>query len=186
MSNLPSQRQEHILKWLQEAQSLSIEAISQHFGVSIMTVHRDLAVLSEQGLVEKVHGGVMLPKARPESSSLCRMCGILIQARTGLIIHLTSGDNFPACCPHCGLMLMAGQAIKSALAPDVIYQRMINVLQAYYVLGSRVTLCCAPSLLCFADQADALSFQAGFGGEVLNYVQAQQSLSHQHHHHGKH
>ena len=32
--------------------------MATHFGVSRMTVHRDLKILEEQGIVRRVHGGV--------------------------------------------------------------------------------------------------------------------------------
>lgn len=186
MSILPSQRQDQILKWLQERQSLTIDELVQFFGVSVMTIHRDLDALSQMGLAEKVYGGVMLTKVRGDDPSSCPMCNSAIADRTRFIIKLASGESLQACCPHCGLMMMEGQPIKSALTRDFLYERVINVLQATYVLGSRVSLCCSPSALCFALREDAESFQRGFGGQVMTYEEAQAALHHQHgsmHHH---
>ncbi len=186
MSSLPSQRQELIMKWLKDKQALTIDELCQEFGVSNMTIHRDLDALVQAGVAEKVHGGVTLAKPKTADPSLCRMCGLPVTIRTGFVIHLQSGEMFQACCPHCGLLSMEGQAIKSALTSDFIYCRMTNVLQATYVIESRVLLCCAPSVLCFSMVEDAVSFQAGFGGQIASYTEAQHWLSAQHYHHGKH
>lgn len=186
MTILPSQRQDQILKWLQEKQSLTIDEMVQFFGVSIMTIHRDLDALAQMGLVEKVYGGVMLNKAKTDDSSTCPMCNSTISDRTRFIIKLATSDTTQACCPHCGLMLMDGQAVKSALTRDFLYERVTNVLQATYVMGSHVILCCSPSVLCFAIREDAERFQMGFGGQVMTYEEAQAALHHQHgsmHHH---
>lgn len=184
MPNLPSQRQEAILTWLQEKQTLTIDQLCRHFGVSNMTIHRDLDSLVQAGLVEKVHGGVMIAKPKPIAPTQCQMCGMTISTRTQFVIHTLEDETFQACCPHCGLMLMQGKAIKSALASDFIFCRMTNVLQATFVLESRIVLCCAPSVLCFASQEDAASFQVGFGGWLANYAETQAWLADQHHHHG--
>jgi hypothetical protein len=181
MNSLPSQRQELILKWLQEKESLTIDELSQHFSVSIMTIHRDLDNLTQAGLVEKVHGGVMLAKSRADTALCCDMCAMSVSPRTSFVIRLISGETLQACCPHCGLMMMSGQTIKSALTPDFIYNRMNNVLQAFYVIESRVMLCCSPSVICFANHEDALSFQVGFGGQVAPYPEARELLLAKHH-----
>lgn len=181
MSSLPSQRQDQILKWLQEKQTLTIDELVQHFGVSVMTIHRDLDALAQMGLAEKVYGGVMLAKFKVDDPTVCPMCSITISDRTRFIIKLVSGDTLQACCPHCGLMMMDGQAVKSALTRDFLYERVINVLQATYVIGSRVILCCSPSVLTFALHEDAERFQQGFGGQVMTYTEAQAALHHQHH-----
>jgi DNA-binding transcriptional ArsR family regulator len=182
MGNLSNQRQGLILKWLQEKQSLTIQELSQHFGVSTMTIHRDLDTLVEAGFVEKVHGGVTLisePEIK-DNTRFCRMCAMPITPRTMVIIHLISGEILRACCPHCGLLLMKELAIKSALTPDFIYGRMTNMLQAFYVIESRILLCCSPSVLCFTLYEDALSFQVGFGGQIVGYPEALDLMSDKH------
>jgi nitrous oxide reductase accessory protein NosL len=53
---------------------------------------------------------------------------------------------------------------------------MVNARQATFLLGSKVTLCCEPSALCFASEEDALHFQLGFGGQVCTLEQAGSEL----------
>jgi nitrous oxide reductase accessory protein NosL len=62
--------------------------------------------------------------------------------------------------------------VVTALASDFLYGRMVNARQAAFLFGSSVDLCCAPSVLCFSNDADAQRFQAGFGGQVYNLEQA--------------
>ncbi|MBE7210542.1 MAG: DeoR/GlpR transcriptional regulator [Gluconacetobacter diazotrophicus] len=50
-------RRQRILDYLQRETSAQVIELAERFGVSRMTVHRDLDVLSEQGFVLKVHGG---------------------------------------------------------------------------------------------------------------------------------
>ncbi len=59
----PSFRHGRILQHAKRDGEVRASALAAEFGVSIMTVWRDLARLAEQGLLEKVHGG-----ARPVAS----------------------------------------------------------------------------------------------------------------------
>ncbi|UWQ22075.1 DeoR/GlpR family DNA-binding transcription regulator [Jannaschia sp. W003] len=40
---------------------VSVERLSEHFGVTLQTIRRDLAELAEAGQLERVHGGAVLP-----------------------------------------------------------------------------------------------------------------------------
>lgn len=53
-------RQHRILDLLFEAGNATIDDLAAHFGVSRMTIHRDANALVQQGLVEKLHGGIAL------------------------------------------------------------------------------------------------------------------------------
>jgi DeoR/GlpR family transcriptional regulator of sugar metabolism len=54
---LARQRQTQILERVREEGAVRVADLVRSFGVSDMTVRRDLEVLHERGLVEKVHGG---------------------------------------------------------------------------------------------------------------------------------
>ncbi len=54
---LASERQARILDEIRRRGSVRVTLLSDLFGVSDMTIRRDLDVLSNQGLVDKVHGG---------------------------------------------------------------------------------------------------------------------------------
>lgn len=63
-------RQREILDYVVEVGSISATELSEIFGRSLMTIHRDLDELSSRGLLRKFHGGVSaLPTSVFESSS---------------------------------------------------------------------------------------------------------------------
>lgn len=185
--NLPAERHEKIVAWLEEERFLSILDLQNRLNVSHMTAHRDLDILAEKDLVRKVRGGAMYAGGQANLSSPsknCAMCNSSVSARTEVVILKQDGTRSHACCPHCGIMmLMDGTEIESSLARDFIYGRMVNILQAAYIVGSDVRLCCVPSTLCFASIGDAKRFQNGFAGQLLNFTEAMQYLSETHHHH---
>ena len=55
-----SQRQAHILETVRRDGAVRVADLTSAFGVSDMTVRRDLDVLARQGLVHKVHGGATI------------------------------------------------------------------------------------------------------------------------------
>jgi DeoR/GlpR family transcriptional regulator of sugar metabolism len=63
---LAQQRQARILAELTRRGAVRVVDLCEMFGVSDMTVRRDLDVLQSQGLIEKVHGGAMLIGPRAE------------------------------------------------------------------------------------------------------------------------
>ncbi len=60
-------RQARIVQLVQQ-HSMSVVELSQHFGVSAMTIRRDLDLLEARGLVLRVHGGARAPEA-PKAST---------------------------------------------------------------------------------------------------------------------
>lgn len=128
----------------------------------------------------------------------CAMCTREILPVTEHRLTLTEGSKMVACCSHCGLMLEVklGKRVKSAQATDFscicepIYcgkscveitklcregcirpGKKLDARKAYYVKDSDLTLCCSPSIMAFATQKTATTFQATYGGKVLTYWQ---------------
>jgi DeoR/GlpR family transcriptional regulator of sugar metabolism len=60
---LARHRQSLILEDIRRTGSARVSELTQRLGVSDMTIRRDLEVLARSGLVEKVHGGAVLPGA---------------------------------------------------------------------------------------------------------------------------
>ena len=56
---LAEQRRRVILSELEHRESLSVTELSERFGVSDMTIRRDLDALSAESLLRKVHGGAV-------------------------------------------------------------------------------------------------------------------------------
>ncbi len=59
----PQERRREILEQLNKKGRLSVQALSQHFNVSEVTIRTDLQELADQGLLIRTHGGAV-PSAR--------------------------------------------------------------------------------------------------------------------------
>lgn len=56
-------RQLSLLEEVRKKEALSVEALAEHLGVTLQTVRRDIARLSESGLLTRFHGGVRVPSS---------------------------------------------------------------------------------------------------------------------------
>lgn len=167
-------RQQIIFEQLQTRKSFSVEEIEKDFAISIATAYRDIHALVKAGLAMKTTGGVKLvkPIEQPQPVENCSFCGGTVQNRSAFVIQMDDGLQNRACCPHCGLLALKRPGAQSAFSTDFLYGRLVNARQAYFLFGGRVSMCCEPSVLCFANEEDAYSFQLGFGGEVLDLPQS--------------
>lgn len=68
-----NERQSDILKWLKENKSASVNTLAKELYVSEATIRRDLAEMKAMGLVERSHGGALLPENAEEISIFFRM-----------------------------------------------------------------------------------------------------------------
>ncbi len=55
---IPEARRQKIIDTLKRENIITLENLAQEFGVSRITIQRDINLLQKKGLVEKVHGGV--------------------------------------------------------------------------------------------------------------------------------
>ncbi len=166
----PSHREKIILEEVQQREAVSVKELAEKLGVSSMTIHRDVNKLVAEGLLSKAHGEVLLPGAK--GNTHCAMCRKPVLDRTAYLLILTSGEQKRACCAHCGLMLqmqlqMHQENVWQPMATDFLHGHMLSANQAYFVLGSDLTVCCMPSVLTFGSEQEAEKFAAGFGGTVV-------------------
>lgn len=168
-SLLASQRRQRILDALRSRGMVKTGELARTFGVSEMTIHRDLDALAAQGLVQKIFGGAVTTRL-DESGAGCTICGAAPDKRLDVTLHLANGGSRLACCPHCGLMLLGrlGEQVQSAVTFDFVTRQTVNVRTATYVLESAATPCCSPSVLAFRMREDAERFRLGFGGRVAD------------------
>ena len=173
-----SDRQQQIYELLQTQQRISTQEIRTHFDISPATASRDIHALVLAGLAVKASLGVKLapPMEQPYQEKKCPYCKGMLKERTVFIIQMEDGSQRSACCCHCGLMALEQAGVRTALACDFLYGRMINAPQAYYLLGSTVNLCCGPTVLAFASEVEAQCFQLGFGGTIHMMEAAIQQL----------
>jgi DeoR/GlpR family transcriptional regulator of sugar metabolism len=63
-ATLSTERHDQILEYLEHAGSATVGELVDRFGVTGMTIRRDLAQLADQGLLRRFHGGAMLDRRR--------------------------------------------------------------------------------------------------------------------------
>ena len=98
---LARHRQSLILQAVRSDGSARVSDLTQRLGVSDMTIRRDLEVLARDGLVEKVHGGAVLPGTpashepsfdaklvleRPEKTAIARTAASLVTPGTAVAL----------------------------------------------------------------------------------------------------
>ncbi|MEK8174178.1 DeoR/GlpR family DNA-binding transcription regulator [Streptomyces sp. M19] len=108
---IPDQRRELLLKHLRRDGVLSVQQITQIFGVSHMTVRRDIAELERQGLVFSVPGGVRIAShvhtepsfqakslvEQAEKQAMAARAAELVQ--DGMTVYLDAGTTLLAMVP---------------------------------------------------------------------------------------
>ena len=174
------ERQQKILKLLQEQEFLRTKDLIDLFQVSPMTLNRDLSHLARSGMANKVHGGVTLALKYEKNgidSGKCALCNKPDITRTAFILYSKGGEQMPTCCPHCGILLLSKlQTVSLALTTDFLSGQMVNAQYATYLIDCLVNSCCVPSVLSFATQEDAHRFHQGFGGQVMSFEQTRHHL----------
>ena len=103
---LARHRQSLILQAVRSDGSARVSDLTQRLGVSDMTIRRDLEVLARDGLVEKVHGGAVLPGTpashepgfetrlvleRPEKAAIARAAASMVTP--GAAIAVAAGTT---------------------------------------------------------------------------------------------
>jgi len=103
---LARHRQSLILDDIRRAGSARVSDLTQRLGVSDMTIRRDLEALARAGLIEKVHGGAVLPGApsshepgfeaksvleKPQKEAIARAAAALVVP--GTAIALSAGTT---------------------------------------------------------------------------------------------
>src|ERR1700743_1126829 len=98
---LARHRQSLILQSVRNDGSARVSDLTQQLGVSDMTIRRDLEVLAKDGLVEKVHGGAVLPGSHgghepgfedkpvlesPEKNTIARAAAAMVRPNTAVAI----------------------------------------------------------------------------------------------------
>lgn len=106
---LARQRQAAMLDLIRDRGAVRVGELVREFGVSGITVRRDLTALSGRGLVAKVHGGATVPDYEPgfaakstrsqaEKEAICAHAATLI--RPGAAVALSAGTTTAVLARH--------------------------------------------------------------------------------------
>src|SRR5690625_3995387 len=153
---------------------MRISELSKIFGVSEMTIHRDLKPLIDDGYITKTFGGITLKyvPVHKASEEHCVICHKLINEKLAYRIILPDSKIETACCAHCGLIRhyqLRDKAIQ-AICCDFLNQTTINAALAAYVMDTSLNIgCCQPQVLPFNLKEHAEKFIKGFGGTVYTF-----------------
>jgi DeoR/GlpR family transcriptional regulator of sugar metabolism len=77
-------RREQITQLLLARDTVTVHELAQRFGVSAMTVHRDLDLLETRGILRKVHGGATAQPSSLYESSLGFRLGSMTEAKRAI------------------------------------------------------------------------------------------------------
>lgn len=161
----------------------NVKSLAQHFGVSLMTIYRDVRELEKEGRIVRKHGELLLREEAgdlvEESLPTCAYCTKPIEKRLEFTYRLKKRRIVRACCAHCGLLLYKNikeEDIESCMTWDFINCKPLSCFSAWYVVGSTALPCCSPSAIAFASKEDAEKFAKGFGGVVLNFEKAVEGI----------
>jgi len=126
-------RHPEILAMARRDGQVSVEALAQHFGVTLQTIRRDLSDLAGAGRLERVHGGAVLPSGT---------ANIAYEARRALNTDAKTSIA-EACAAHvpedCAVFLNIGtttEAVAKALMGHARLMAVTNNMNVAQILSA--------------------------------------------------
>lgn len=175
-------RKEQILELIAQGYR-NVKSLAQYFGVSLMTIYRDVRELEKEKRIVRKHGELLLREELEENQEehtfQCAYCTKPMDKRLEFTYRLKRGRIVRACCAHCGLLLyrdIREDDIQACMTWDFINFKPLSCFSAWYVVGSSASPCCSPSAIAFASRGDAEKFAKGFGGMVEDFEKAIDSI----------
>lgn len=94
-------RKSQILELAQESGRVSVEDLASRFGVTLQTIRRDLSELADEGMLDRVHGGAVIPPGvanigyaerrsinREAKAAIARMCAAEIPDNSSVLLNI--------------------------------------------------------------------------------------------------
>ena len=186
------ERRKAILSLISGEGSYTVGELARALAVSKMTIHRDLEMLDQQGLVKKIYGGATAQDIEANRSASevkkishnhttvqteskdCLMCFRPVTPHLLYSLTLADGSQHFACCPHCGLWahLLKKDQVSMITTTDFLSGRPHPAQNSFFLIKSEISPCCQPSILTFDDKGLAARFQTGFGGIITGMADA--------------
>jgi DeoR/GlpR family transcriptional regulator of sugar metabolism len=177
---IPIERQQQILTWLEKEKTLRVSEISKRLGVSEMTVYRDLKPLIDQQKVVKTSKGISLAPQTSVSSNTCSYCFKNSTTKLSVQIIKSNLQVEHTCCAHCGLLRYKDieKEVSQIICRDFLKDTTISAKMATFLINPDLDLnCCHPQVIAFESLKQAKQFQLGFGGEIMNFIEAINSIT---------
>jgi DeoR family glycerol-3-phosphate regulon repressor len=77
----PSPRQLELIEEVRRRQNVTVEALAEHFGVTLQTVRRDIRQLNDAGLLTRFHGGARMPGSTTDNIEYLKRQQLNAQAK---------------------------------------------------------------------------------------------------------
>lgn len=111
--------------------------------------------------------------SQPVESYVCSShgCDKVCNGSTRCVLEYQDGKKEYYCCPGCGFpnrmqKLSHGVTIHYVTVMDFETRKTLNAIGAYYLVGSKLQICCSPSILAFRTKHQAQRFQLAYGGTI--------------------
>lgn len=173
---LPINRQQKLIEWLKEEGALRIADISARFGVSEMTVYRDVNQLAKTKQVIKTSGGIALAEnSSLPAANLCSYCLKPVNHTYSVQLITVGQEVEQLCCAHCAFLRYEDkkEEVSHLICKDFLLQTTVSAASAVFLLHAELDLhCCQPQAIPFASLDHAERFQKGFGGTICTFDKA--------------
>ena len=118
----PNPRQALLFQEVRTRGALTVEALAEHFGVTLQTVRRDVKLLSEAGLLARFHGGVRLLGSTTENIAYRQRQQLNEQAkqRIARAVALAVPEG-------CSLIINIGTTTE-AIARELLHHKGLRVI----------------------------------------------------------
>ncbi|MCB2020982.1 MAG: DeoR/GlpR family DNA-binding transcription regulator [Rhizobacter sp.] len=115
-------RQLRLIEEVRRLGSVTVEALAEHFGVTLQTVRRDVRLLAEAGVLARFHGGVRVPGSTTENLAYRQ------RQRLNEAAKLRIASRVASDVPHgCSLIINIGTTAE-AIARELIHHRGLRVI----------------------------------------------------------
>jgi DeoR family glycerol-3-phosphate regulon repressor len=124
-------RHPEILDIARREGKVTVESLSEHFGVTLQTIRRDLSELADSGKLERVHGGAVIPSGTANIGYLERR-NINLHGKQD--IARACAANLPE---HCSIFLNIGtttEAVANALLSHLDIMVVTNNMNVANIL----------------------------------------------------
>lgn len=121
-SMTPNPRQNDLLLEVRAQGSVSVEALSEKFGVTLQTVRRDVQRLAEAGLVARFHGGVRMPSSTTENIAYRQRQALQADGKASIARAIAA--RVP---PGCSMFLNLGTTTE-AVARELLHHQGLRVI----------------------------------------------------------
>ncbi|MBW8830973.1 MAG: DeoR/GlpR transcriptional regulator [Burkholderiales bacterium] len=118
----PNPRQSLLLDEVRARGAMSVEALSEQFGVTLQTVRRDVKLLSDAGLLARFHGGVRPPSSTVENIAYRQRQQLNESGK------LRIAKRVAKAVPHgCSLIINIGTTTE-AIARELLHHKGLRVI----------------------------------------------------------